>query len=66
MRGLDIEKSRVSISLSIISLRRPAFWWGRRKTRRREREREGNKIVRVITLQCEMETCQILIGQTQS
>lgn len=28
MRGLDIEKSRVSISLSKISLLWPAFWCG--------------------------------------
>lgn len=40
MRGLDIEKSRVSISLSIISQRRPAFWWGRRRRGERGRERE--------------------------
>lgn len=33
------------------------------KEKRGEREGEGNKIVRVITLQCEIETWHILIGE---
>lgn len=43
MRGLDIEKSRVSISLSKISLLWPAFWCGGGGGGRgeEEEEREG-------------------------